>query len=257
MKAGAGPDSIDILYEDNDLLVLNKPSGLLSDVTLDKSRKNIYQMARSYLNSQRQEGLGKVELALQHRLDFETSGVLLFTKTKRAHGNISDQFKNRKIQKTYVALVVNEPLVLGGPLDKNVPVVPGSSFVTDSSLVSSSGVFNVTERSWSFKAFMKANEKNKRMQIVRSGGSLSLTHFSVLRDGGSFLLVEARPETGRTHQIRLHFLESGRPIVNDSTYCFKGAKKQGRLMLHAHKLKFVHPTSTLDVEVEAPLPEGF
>lgn len=217
----------DIVFEDEWILVINKPPGLPTQPTLDRKRANLYQLLEKW----RQDLLapqGKIKeayIGLHHRLDRDTSGVILFTKKKEANLGVSEIFKKHLAQKTYVALVENL---------KNQKV----------------------QNTWKVDNFLKKDTiKKGKMRSVKSGGDRAITEFKILEKMGRYLLVEAKPLTGRMHQIRVHLAEAGLPIVGDDFY---GAETQKcRVLLHAAQLTFPHPISKLNISVQAPLPQDF
>jgi len=154
-----------------------------------------------------------------HRLDKDTSGLILIAKTRGALANLSAQFKSREVKKAYVALVKGRVTPKSGVID------------------APSGATAPTVRRW-----LSPTQAARRARLT-----------TVLRYFEDYTLVEARPETGRTHQIRVHFASVGRPIVGDATY---GAKSElvGRQFLHAQKLSFKLPSTGKLTEFTAPLP---
>jgi RluA family pseudouridine synthase len=220
-----------ILFEDDWLIAVNKPSGLPSQPTLDPLRPNLFGLVQSLISERDQNPDAYV--GLHHRLDRDTSGVVLFTKREDANKGVSELFSDHLIKKSYHAISWRAPgSKVFGPADE---------FTVENYL----GV--VAERSG-----------KKCFGAVNSGGDLAITDFKVIevfRDGYWF---EARPETGRTHQIRAHLSEEGLPIFGDELYFPQGISPilpPPRLMLHAHKLEFEHPMTGAAIKIEAPLPE--
>lgn len=209
-----------IIYEDDDLLALNKPTGIAvhggSGVNLGAIEilRNLY---------------GSSKLELVHRIDRDTSGCLLVAKRRSVLRQIQDQFRESTVKKSYRALVAGKwPRHVGrveAPLLKNQL---------------SSG---------------------ERIVVVNVEGKPSVTEFSVLERFASATLVEARPITGRTHQIRVHTLSAGHPILGDDKYgeaeANKMAKRLGvqRLFLHAATVSFIRPSDETRLTLEAPLPD--
>lgn len=210
-------EGIEILYEDNVIVVVNKPSGLPTQSTVDKKRPNLYDLLR---NSKKFSYLG-----LHHRLDVPTSGVLLLTKSKEVNKAVAELFSGRDIEKTYLCLTHQIP----------------------------------SEKEFKIQNYLKAQKLGSgktKMKSVKAGGDPAETHFTVRQVLENKALVEARPQTGRMHQIRVHLAEAGYPILGDALY-FRVDRKYPRLMLHAWKLKFKHPQTGQELEIEAPLPEDF
>lgn len=216
-----------ILFEDDDLIVVYKPVGLPTQPTLDKARNNLYSALQKYLR--KREGHPDVYVGLHHRLDRDTSGLLMLTKTKRANPLVADMFRDHTITKTYVAVVGNAL-----KLKEN-----GSTFTISNHLGKGS----------------ESKAKMAKFTAVTSGGDKAETRFTVLdREHG---LVQAQPITGRTHQIRVHLSEAGFPILGDVLYGKEFAEKSSRLMLHAWRLEFTHPFSENKIEVLSELPPEF
>ncbi|MES3038229.1 MAG: RluA family pseudouridine synthase [Bdellovibrionota bacterium] len=218
-----GEHKIPILFEDNDLLVVSKPAGLPTQSTVDKRRANLYDLLR---DSRRWPYLG-----LHHRLDVPTSGVLLLVKNRDYNKAIAEGFRDRTIHKTYYCLCRG--------------LIPWDEIVVENHL----------------KQTKLKNGKTK-MTVVNSGGDWAKTEFKVL--GRSTLetessalplctLVEAKPLTGRMHQIRIHLSSAGFPILGDALYgsVIKDIK---RLMLHAAVLKFIHPRTNKEMTITSPIP---
>lgn len=231
----------DILYEDDYLIAINKPSGLPTQPTLDPLRSNLYDLLVKY-RAENPSATGGVYVGLHHRLDKDTSGIVLFTKKEEANVGVSQLFSEHKIEKAYHALVWKTPWVSSSlpTLSKN------SEFFVENYLG-------------------KISSKNETSKYgkVSSGGDFARTDFKVVEAFSSFLWLEARPKTGRTHQIRVHCSEMGLPILGDPLYFPSGVipmVQVPRLMLHAFSLKFEHPIKSIGkggVGIESPLPAEF
>lgn len=167
---------------------------------------------------------GKIRPGVVHRIDKDTSGLVIIAKNDKAHIDISDQIKNREVKKTYLALV-------RGNIKENEAVI------------------NMP---------IGRSSKDRKKMAVDKKGKEAITEFKVLKRFDGFTYIEVNIKTGRTHQIRVHMAEIGYPIVGDEVY------SNGRnpfnvkgQMLHAKELEFVHPTTKKSVKFEAPLPEYF
>lgn len=208
-----------ILFEDKDLIVCDKPAGLPAQSTRDPNRANFHTAVRDFLA--KRAGIPPAEqyLALHHRLDRDTTGVMLFTKTKRRNKEVTDAFRDRTAEKEYLAIVEGSP--------------PGGRFEN--------------RRRISVKPVQRGV-----YACVDKGGNSALTEFEVKArgelGGQAIALVRAFPKTGRTHQIRVHLADLGFPVLGDRDY---GAKISGaaRTLLHAHKLIILNQTFT------APVPD--
>lgn len=215
---------VEVLYEDNDIIVVNKPKGLVvhpangnPDGTLVNALMKICKGTLSGIG-------GEIRPGIVHRLDKDTSGVLIVAKNNKAHLALCKQIKNREVKKTYLALT--RGIIKENEATINMPI--GRS---------------TTDR--------------KKMAVVKTGKE-AITHFKVLERFKENTLLEINLETGRTHQIRVHLSQIGYPIVGDMVYS-NGKNKfgvQGQ-MLHAWKIKFMHPITGKEMEIEAPLPPYF
>jgi 23S rRNA pseudouridine1911/1915/1917 synthase len=221
---------LDILYEDSDLAVLNKPAGLVCHAGAGIRSGTLVNALLHHM--------GPVETGdperpgIVHRLDKNTSGVMLIAKNSAAHRVLAQQFKNREVKKEYVALVYGIPAPTAGTID-----LPLGRDPKDRKKIS-------------------ARARHKRTAV---------THYKVQDTYGSFSLLQIRIETGRTHQIRVHLAQKGHPVVGDSLYgpnrmqnlparLLQAAAKLQRQFLHAHRLAFRHPRSGKLLAFEAPLP---
>ncbi len=212
-----------ILYEDDAVVCFDKPAGLPTQPTLDDARANLYQLAKNQMAE-----LGKKYLGLHHRLDRDTSGVILFTVDKKHNQYFSTLFKEHQFSKLYVAIVHGKLKNQKGRLE-------------------------------SYLAPVAKKGKRAKFGSVRSGGKKAITDYHVLASNENYSLVEVSIQTGRTHQIRVHFSEMGHPILGDTLY---GSPSQNydkckRHMLHAHALTFEHPVTHGIVRVESPVPTEF
>ncbi|HET9218674.1 MAG TPA: RluA family pseudouridine synthase, partial [Terriglobia bacterium] len=178
----------------------------------------------------RRDGLAKPYLGVHHRLDRDTSGVVLFTKSSRVNSDIADSFANHVAMKTYQAITVSKPAI---------------------------------DAAWTIRNYLgpaTARSKRRRYGAVRSGGDFAETSFRVISRYPQGTWVEAIPRTGRTHQIRVHLSEYGLPIFGDDLYGADPATEiphVRRLMLHAVELALSHPIDRRALSVKSPLPADF
>lgn len=211
--------NIPVLFEDQDILLVNKPAGLQSQSSVDTQKENLY----SLLQQQRNE-----KLFLHHRLDKDTSGVIMFGRHPRANKGLTDLFRDHLIQKTYIAIA------------KKPEDISNASWTIQDHLAPVRG----------------QGKKQMRMVRVRSGGWKAQTDFKRLESLSDVELIEAKPHTGRTHQIRVHLAFEKQPILGDRLYGGFSAKAT-RLFLHAKSLSFHHPVTEKPLLIECELPAEF
>ncbi len=209
----------DVRYEDEVLLVVSKPSGLPVHATLDPARPHLLGAVRRYV-----EARGGAYVALHHRLDVDTSGLVVFAKSKAVNRGLAEVFSSHAIDKRYRAVVQVEP-------ERALP------------------------DAWRTENFLgrdRTQTRQTRYTAVRSGGKKAITEFRVVqRRASGRALLEARPITGRAHQIRVHCAEAGLPIVGDRFY---GGAPASRLLLHALSLQLPHPSTDEALRIEDPMP---
>ena len=216
---------LDVVYEDGDVIVVNKPVGLVvhpapghSDGTLVNALLYHCGTSLSGINGQLRPGI-------VHRIDRDTSGLIIAAKHDRAHLALAAQLQDHSLARTYEAVAVG-------------------SLKEDSGTVSAPIGRHPVDR--------------KRMAVDPKNGREAVTHWSVLARYPGYTHVECRLETGRTHQIRVHLASTGHPLLGDTVY---GAKKPvpglAGQCLHARRLRFVHPSTGKPVELDCPLPPWF
>ena len=214
------PQAMDLVvaYEDSDLLVIDKPAGL---VTHPSPGHPDHTLANAVLaHCPDLEGVGgEIRPGLVHRLDRDTSGLIVVAKNDDAQAGLSGQFKDRTVSKAYLAAVTGHPEAERAIIDAPIGRHPRS---------------------------------RTRMAVVTTGRD-AVTEYDVLRRLRTYSLVEARPRTGRTHQIRVHLASIGHPVAGDAIYG-RPAPGLERHFLHAHRLAFDHPRTGERLELESPLP---
>lgn len=222
-----------ILFEDEYIICVNKPAMVLSQPSFNKDRIPVMEQ----LQKIRPDLQGA--LYLHHRLDYETSGVFLMSKNKAANHPLTEMFKSHGFEKIYHCLSRPNPLDAGKKVQCEKINTDGSEWIIKN-----------------FMAPAKGMGKKTRMISVKSGGWAAETHFKILQTTEKFHYIQCTPKTGRTHQIRQHLQESYRSILGDNIYGGKSSEVP-RLMLHAFQLNFPHPITKAQVNVEAPLPPDF
>ena len=217
-RSGAGPfpPALGLVYEDDDLLVIDKPSGLLTIATPHERERTVYHLLWDYLQASRPSRRPFVV----HRLDRETSGLLVFAKSPRAKRHLQAQFEAREVERVYVTMVEGRVIEEEGTLE--------SRLVEDRAL------------------------------RVHGGprGKIAITHYRVRERRRGRTLLDVRLGTGRRHQIRVQLAERGHPIVGDAAHGSR-AGRNGRLCLHASRLGFVHPRTGERVQFESGAPPGW
>lgn len=215
---------LDVIYEDNDILVINKKKGIVVHPGNGNFSGTLVNAVMAYCKDSLSGIGGEIRPGIVHRLDKDTSGIIIIAKNDFAHNNLSEQIKNRKVKKIYIALVRGNVTSNIGTID--MPI---------------------------------ARDKNVRVKMsVDKNGKNAITHFKVLKKFKGYTLLELNIETGRTHQIRVHLSEIGFPVVGDMVYSNgKNPFDIKGQMLHSQKIEFMHPRTNKEMKLEAPLPEYF
>ena len=214
---------LDIVFENDDLIVVNKAAGMVVHPSVGHSSGTLVNAVLGY--DPGLEGIGGEERpGVVHRLDKETSGLILLAKNERAHRWLQDQFRLRKVEKTYLALVDGKPPTPSGRVETFIGRDPNH---------------------------------RKRMAVVsEKKGREAISEYQTVEEFGKHTLLEFHPHTGRTHQIRLHCAFLKCPIVGDEVYGRKTpAIDIGRHFLHAYRLRIILPAEKEPRNFEAPLPE--
>ncbi|RMG29027.1 MAG: RluA family pseudouridine synthase [Bacteroidetes bacterium] len=212
-----------IIYEDNHLLVVNKPFGMpaQADISGDES---VFDWGREYLKNTYNKP-GNAYLALPHRLDRPTGGIMLLGKTSKAAARLSKQFQQRQIQKVYYAITESVPAVETGTLVHYLKKLPGKNIM---------------------RAYHKAVHGSKPAEL----------HYRLVATSGNKALLEVHPHTGRRHQIRVQLASMGCVIQGDVKYGKTSFNFDKSIALFAKKIGLIHPTQKVAVTYEAPWPQN-
>ncbi len=226
---------LNIIYEDNDILVLNKPPGLVIHPAAGNADRTLVNALLAHCGDSLSGIGGEKRPGIVHRIDKDTSGVLVIAKHDTAHHHLSKQFADHTIERRYHAFVWGMPNPSKSTIHGNIG---------------------------------RSQQNRKKMAVMRSGGKRATTHYHVIKSFGHIAsLIECRLETGRTHQIRAHMTHAGHPLIGDQTYG-KPRKIRGlemdlqdylyqfpRQALHAKSLAFTHPISLKWLDFQSDLPD--
>ena len=215
-------ENLQILYEDNHLLIINKQIGdiVQGDKTGDKP---LSEIAKEYIKDKHNKP-GNVFLGVVHRLDRPTSGIIIFAKTSKALERLNRMLREKKICKTYWAIVKNKP----------------------------------TKEKDTLVHYLKKNPKNNKSTTYKNetpGAKKAILHYKLIKELNTYYLLEIDLETGRHHQIRCQLANLGCPIKGDLKYGFDRSNKNGGIHLHARKIEFVHPVQNKNISILAPMPK--
>ncbi len=208
--------NLDIIYEDSFLLAINKPAGIAVHPSILHFDDSLSNGIKYYFDS---IGLKK-KIRAVNRIDLNTSGLVLFAKNEYVQELLIDEMKKNSFSKTYLALVI-------GILDKK------------------DGIIN---------APISRKQNSIIERCVSSAGQQSITHYKVLKEFNNYSLIECQLETGRTHQIRVHFSHIGHPLLGDTLYNPNASNLIGRQALHSYKMSFNHPITNKQIYLEANIP---
>jgi 23S rRNA pseudouridine1911/1915/1917 synthase len=208
-----------IVFEDETLIVVEKPAGLLTMATETEREKTLYRLLRAYANSKKPAE----KIFIVHRLDREASGLLVFAKTPEAKEHLQNQFKDHSAGRTYVA------------------VAEGT----------------VTPETFTIRTYLAENAAYRVYSTRKRGaGKLAVTHVHVMKRNPRTSLLTVKLETGRKHQIRVHLSERSHPIVGDKIYGSR-LNPLRRMALHAAQLEFRHPHTGKLMRFDSPYPKSF
>ncbi len=214
-----------ILYRDQDIIVLDKPSGMMTQPAPSRYQGTVYAELQNLLRDEKCKG-HRPSIGMVQRLDRDTSGVMVFSVHQRAHKKMTEAFQGRDIKKIYLALIAGRPKTDQGE----------------------------------FRSLLARRRSTNLVVSVARGGKPAETRYRLLQTMDQISLVEVQLITGRSHQIRAHFSEAGLPLLGDTAY--GGPREVGglnvpRQMLHSRELSFYHPVTGKEMIFTAPLPNDF
>lgn len=214
--------NIKILYEDSDIAVIDKEAGIVVHPSHGHESGTLVNAVMYHIKDL--SGInGEIRPGIVHRLDKDTSGLLIIAKNDTAHLRLSEMFGSSGIRKTYIAILKGKINKESGKLETLIGRDP---------------------------------KDRKKMAVVKTNGKTAITYFQVLDKNEKFSLVKVNIQTGRTHQIRVHMKYLGYPVLGDSVYG-RDKKIAGRQMLHAYKLEFLHPVTQKAMKIISELPQDF
>lgn len=211
-------NSINILYEDKDIIVIDKPSGLLSISTNKEKDVTAYHIVMNYLKKKNKNA----HIFVIHRLDKDTSGALMFAKSEKIKNAYQNNWNDLVIERKYIGIVEGK----------------------------------VKEKEKIITSYLKEDNFNKVYSTNKKDGKKAITHYKLLKSNNKYSLLEINIDTGRKNQIRVHTSEMGNPIIGDKKYNSK-INPIKRLGLHAYKLKLKNPTNNKIMEFVSPIPYEF
>ena len=223
LKVEAEEMDLDVLYEDSDLIVVNKPKGMVVHPGAGNPNHTLVNGLLAHCKDL--SGInGVLRPGIVHRIDKDTSGCLVVAKNDLAHQNLSEQLAKRTLKRTYIALV-------HGVIQHNVGTIEAP--------------------------IGRDKSDRQKMTVTSMNARPALTHFKVMKRYEAYTLVECQLDTGRTHQIRVHFQYINFPIVGDPKYSIKKTLETQGQCLHAQRIEFIHPRTHEVMQFEAEMPEVF
>ena len=223
LKVEAEEMDLDVLYEDKDLIVINKPKGMVVHPGAGNPNHTLVNGLLAHCKDL--SGInGVLRPGIVHRIDKDTSGCLVVAKNDLAHQNLSEQLAKRTLKRTYIALV-------HGVIQHNVGTIEAP--------------------------IGRDKSDRQKMTVTSMNARPALTHFKVMKRYEAYTLVECQLDTGRTHQIRVHFQCINYPIVGDPKYSIKKTLETQGQCLHAQRIEFIHPRTQEVMQFEAEMPEVF
>lgn len=213
---------LDIVYEDDDILIINKPSGIVVHPGNGNYNNTLVNGLMYYSNSLSDIN-GEVRPGIVHRIDKDTSGLLIVAKNNKTHEILSDYFQNKSITRKYIALLKGE-------------------LKTDSATIDA--------------PIGRSENDRKKMAVTSKNSKKAVSHLKVLKRYKGYTLVEFKLDTGRTHQIRVHAQYIGHPVYNDPVYTNDKCSEFGQF-LHSYSMDFIHPITKEQMHFEKEIPEYF
>ena len=214
--------ALDIVYEDDYLMIINKPSNMVVHPGAGNMEHTLVNALMGYTNKL-SDGSSEFRPGIVHRIDKDTSGLMVVAKDNKTHEKLSEGFKNKTITREYIALLIGE-------------------FKTDKALIDA--------------PIGRDKKERKRMTVTDENGKRAVTHLKVLKRYKGYTLVNLKLDTGRTHQIRVHMKYIGYPVYNDPVYT-NGKTTDFGQFLHSSMIDFIHPITGERIHYEAPLPKEF
>ncbi len=215
---------LDIVYEDDDVIVVNKPRGMVVHPAAGHEDGTLVNALLAHCGGSLSGVGGEKRPGIVHRIDKDTSGLLIVAKNDRSHQHLSEQLKTRTLSRVYETVVIGATRQDGGCVDAPVG---------------------------------RSTRDRKKMAVV-AGGRPAVTHYRVLARYDGYTHLECKLETGRTHQIRVHMAHIGHPVAGDPLYGPKNDRTGlGGQCLHARRLRFIHPATGREMALECPLPGYF
>ena len=214
---------LDIVYEDSDVIVVNKPKGMVVHPAVGALKHTLVN-ALLYHCTDLSGINGVLRPGIVHRIDKDTTGLLIVAKNDKAHRSLGEQLQSKTVSRKYYALVHGVIEHEFGTIDAPIGRDP---------------------------------KDRQKMCVTASNSKDARTHFKVIERFKNYTLVECKLETGRTHQIRVHMQYIKHPVAGDEKYAYRKTLKVGGQLLHAHEIEFIHPTTQEKIVLNAPLPQVF
>lgn len=214
--------NLDIVYEDDDIIIINKPSGMVVHPGNGNYSGTLVNGLMYYTNKLSDIN-GEIRPGIVHRIDKDTSGLLIIAKNNKSHEILSEYFQNKTITRTYIALIKGELNTNAATIDAPIG---------------------------------RSENDRKKMAVTAKNSKNAITHLTVLKRYKGYTLVRLKLDTGRTHQIRVHMAYIGHPVYNDPVYTNDKCSDFGQF-LHSYSMDFIHPITKKEMYFECELPEYF